>query len=92
MTRSELISRLASQFPQFTRSDVEASVKSILDAISDRLGSGGRVEVRGFGSFTVNTRPPRIGRNPKTGKIVSVPEKLAPHFRSGMQLRERVKG
>lgn len=90
MTRSELISALATQFPQFTRADIEASVKLILDGISDRLGSGDRVEIRGFGSFSANIRPPRLGRNPKTGEPVTVPEKRAPHFKCGLELRERI--
>ena len=90
MTRSELISALAIKFPQFTRADIEASVKIILDGISDRLGSGDRVEIRGFGSFGINVRPPRIGRNPKTGEGVAVPEKQAPHFKCGLELRERI--
>lgn len=90
MTKSELISKLARQFPQLNRTDASDSIDLILQAIGDRLANGGRVEIRGFGSFTVNIRPPRLGRNPKTGEKVRVPEKAVPHFKSGVELRERV--
>lgn len=90
MTRSELISKLASRFPQLSQVDADLSVKAILDAISIRLAQGGRVEIRGFGSFSVHSRPPRLGRNPKTGERVPVPEKFVPHFKPGIELRERV--
>lgn len=90
MTRSELIRRLAERFPQFTQLDSEAAVKTILDAMYDALSGHRRIEIRGFGSFSVNVRPPRIGRNPKTGERVEVPEKAAPHFKAGLELRERV--
>lgn len=90
MTRSELITKLASRFPQLTQVDADLSVKTILDAISIRLAQGGRVEIRGFGSFSVHSRPPRLGRNPKTGERVPVPEKFVPHFKPGIELRERV--
>lgn len=90
MTRSELIRRLADRFPQFNQADAEAAVKTILDAMSDALIEHGRIEIRGFGSFSISVRPPRIGRNPKTGESVAVPEKAAPHFKAGMELKERV--
>lgn len=90
MTRSELIAKLASRFPQLTRQDADLSVKVLLEAISDHLAGGGRVEIRGFGSFGVHNRPARLGRNPKTGERVRVPEKRAPHFKSGVELRERI--
>jgi integration host factor subunit beta len=90
MTRSELIQKLAGKFPQFTLADAEVSVKAIIDAISEQLTKGGRVEVRGFGVFSLNYRPPRRGRNPKTGEKVDVPAKYAPHFKPGKELRESV--
>jgi len=90
MIRSELISNLAEKHPQLTASDVELAVKTILDSIANKLAKGGRVEIRGFGSFGIHTRPPRLGRNPKTGEKVQVPEKAALNFRAGVELRERV--
>jgi integration host factor subunit beta len=87
MTRSELISRIASQFPSLTRADVEIAVLTILDAIGDTLANGNRIEIRGFGVFQLNHRPPRIGRNPKTGETVQVPAKYIPHFKAGKELR-----
>lgn len=88
--RSELIAKLASRFPQLTQADADLSVKTILDAISIRLAQGGRAEIRGFGSFSVHSRPPRLGRNPKTGERAPVPEKIVPHFKAGVELRARV--
>ncbi len=90
MLRTELISLLAKKHPDFTASDVELAVKSIIDSIINQLAQGGRVEMRGFGSFSVRTRPARLGRNPKTGEEVQVPEKAVLNFRSGNELRERV--
>jgi len=90
MTRSDLITRLAELHPQLLAKDAELSVKVILDALSSTLSSGGRVEIRGFGSFGLNYRPPRLGRNPKTGDKVKVPAKYVPHFKAGKDLRERV--
>ena len=90
MTRSELIERLAARQPQLTGTDVELAVKLILDALSTSLAEGRRVELRGFGSFGLNHRPPRQGRNPKTGQMVAVPAKKVPHFKAGKELRERV--
>jgi len=90
MTRSDLVTELAERFSQLTHRDTEFAVKTILDAISDGLARGHRVEIRGFGSFTVNRRPPRVGRNPRSGEQVVIPEKLAPHFKPGKALREGV--
>ena len=70
--------------------DADFAVKMILDALSEALVKGDRVEIRGFGSFSLNYRPPRVGRNPKSGGKVSVPEKWVPHFKAGKELRERV--
>lgn len=90
MTKSELINRLAERFPQLGAKDADFAVKVLLDALSAALVSGDRIEVRGFGSFSLNYRPPRIGRNPKSGEKVNVPEKYVPHFKAGKELRERV--
>jgi integration host factor subunit beta len=92
MLRTELIARLASHFPALTVKDAEAVVSVIVTAMIDRLadGAGGRVEIRGFGAFTTNYRPPRIGRNPKTAEPVPVPAKFVPHFKPGRELRTRV--
>ncbi|EXI92391.1 MAG: Integration host factor subunit beta [Candidatus Accumulibacter sp. BA-94] len=92
MTRSELIIRLAAypHFAQLTAKDAELSVKAILDGMIEALARGGRIEVRGFGSFGLNHLPPRIGRNPRTGVVVPVPAKWVLHFTPGKELRERV--
>jgi integration host factor subunit beta len=90
MTKSELIARLAERFPQLVAKDADLSVKMILDAMTEALSKGDRIEIRGFGSFSLNYRPPRTGRNPKTGDKVQVPAKYVPHFKAGKELRERV--
>jgi integration host factor subunit beta len=90
MTKSELIARLAARFPQLVAKDADYAVKMVIDAMSDALARGDRIEIRGFGSFALNYRPPRIGRNPKSGDTVLVPEKYVPHFKAGKELRERV--
>lgn len=90
MTKSDLIARLAERFPQLVAKDADFAVKMILDAMSEALSKGDRIEIRGFGSFSLNYRPPRVGRNPKSGDKVSVPEKWVPHFKAGKELRERV--
>ena len=90
MTKSELIARLAERYPQLVAKDADYAVKTILDAMADALSNGQRIEIRGFGSFALNSRPPRIGRNPKSGDKVMVPEKRVPHFKAGKELRERV--
>ena len=90
MTKSELIARLSTRFPQLVAKDADFAVKMMLDAMSEALAKGDRIEIRGFGSFALNYRPPRTGRNPKSGDKVSVPEKYVPHFKAGKELRERV--
>jgi integration host factor subunit beta len=90
MTRSTLIARLAERFPHLMARDTEIAVRLILEAVGDALASGARVEVRGFGSFALSHRPPRVGRNPKSGEQVTVPAKHVPHFKPGKELRERV--
>ncbi len=90
MTRSDLVEELANRFPQLTQKDAESAVKAILDAMSQALVRGHRIEIRGFGSFTINRRPPRMGRNPRSGESVAIPEKRVPHFKPGKALREAV--
>ena len=90
MTKSDLIARLAERFPQLVAKDADFAVQMILDAMSEALVKGDRIEIRGFGSFSLNYRPPRVGRNPKSGEKVDVPEKWVPHFKAGKELRERV--
>lgn len=90
MTRSDLIATLAARFPKLQAKDAEISIKEVLDAIGQSLARGKRVEIRGFGSFELNHRRARIGRNPKTGEKVRVPPKRVPHFKPGKELRERV--
>jgi len=89
MIRSELITCLASRFPFLSAKDAEVAVVTILESITSALSHGDRVEIRGFGSFVLKLRPPRVGRNPKTGEKVSVPAKCTPHFKAGKELRER---
>ena len=90
MTKSELIERLAQHCPQLVLKDAEYSMKVMLDAMTTAMGQGHRIEIRGFGSFDLNYRRPRVGRNPKSGERVPVPAKHVPHFRPGKELRERV--
>ena len=90
MTKSELIAQLAERFPQLVAKDADLAVKMILDAMSEALVRGDRIEIRGFGSFALNYRPPRLGRNPNSGEKVDVPAKWVPHFKAGKELRERV--
>ncbi len=90
MTRSDLVNMLAERFGQLTQRDTELAVKIMLDAMSDALARGHRIEIRGFGSFSINRRPPRLGRNPRSGAKVTIPEKLVPHFKPGKALRESV--
>lgn len=90
MTRSDLVALLGERFTQLTQRDTEFAVKTILDAMSDALARGHRIEIRGFGSFSINRRPPRMGRNPRSGEQVVIPEKLVPHFKPGKALREAV--
>lgn len=90
MTKSELIERLAEQKPRLPYKDIEEAVKLVLDRVSHELETGGRVEVRGFGSFCLHFRAARVGRNPKTGESVELEGKYVPHFKAGKELRERV--
>ena len=90
MTRSDLVAQLAERFSQITVRDTEFAVKTVLDAMSDALARGHRIEIRGFGSFSISRRPPRVGRNPRSGEQVTIPEKLVPHFKPGKALREAV--
>ena len=91
MTRSELIEQMALRHKGLlTLDDVEMAVKNIIDQMSGSLAKGGRIEIRGFGSFSLHYRPPRMGRNPKTGEAVSLTGKYAPHFKPGKRLRDRV--
>ena len=92
MTKSDLIAQLAGRFPQLVAKDADLSVKMILEAMADALSNGNRIEIRAFGSSGLNYRPPRVGRNPKSGESVNVPEKWVPHFKAGKELRERVDG
>lgn len=92
LTKSELITRLAARNPQLSARDAEEAVKLILDMLSTSLSEGGRIEIRGFGSFSLNYRPARVGRNPKSGERVDVPAKQVPHFKAGKELRQRVDG
>ena len=90
MTKSELIERIAASQQQLSPKDIELVVKMILDQMSVVLASGGRIEIRGFGSFSLHYRPPRVGRNPRTGEAVGLAGKHVPHFKPGKDLRERV--
>jgi integration host factor subunit beta len=90
MTKSELITQLSDKFSQLVHKDAELSVKTIIDSLGNTLSNGGRVEIRGFGSFSLNHRPARLGRNPKTGEKVNVPEKFVPHFKPGKELKIKV--
>jgi len=90
MIRSELIASLAEKHPQFTTSDVQLAVKTIIDSINNQLGKGSRVEIRGLCTFSVRIRPARQGRNPRTGEKVHVPERATLYFRPGTELRERL--
>jgi integration host factor subunit beta len=90
MNRSELIDRLAVRVPPLVLKDADVAIRIILDAMGKALVRGDRIEIRGFGRFVLNYRPPRIGRNPRSGKKVDVPEKHVPHFKAAGELRERV--
>lgn len=90
MTRSDLVEKLAIRFNQLPYRDAEYAVKTLLDAMSDTLVSGRRIEIRGFGSFSINQRLPRMGRNPRSGESVAIPGKRVPHFKPGKALREAV--
>lgn len=90
MTKSELIELIASRQSQLSAKDVELAVKTILEHMSQTLETGERIEIRGFGSFSLHYREPRKGRNPKTGDAVQLTGKYVPHFKPGKELRERV--
>ena len=90
MTKSDLIEKISFSHGHLSYKDVELSVKTIIEQMADRLSSGERVEIRGFGSFSLHYRAPRLGRNPKTGERVSLRGKHVPHFKPGKELRERV--
>jgi len=90
VTKSELIAILAARYPQLAVRDTDLAVKTVLDAMVQALAEGQRIEIRGFGSFSLSERAPRVGRNPKSGEQVMVPGKQVPHFKAGKELRERV--
>lgn len=90
MTKSELIAALAARYSQLAARDTDYAVKTVLDAMTQALAEGQRIEIRGFGSFSLSERAPRVGRNPKSGEQVLVPGKQVPHFKAGKELRERV--
>ncbi|MDO4796009.1 MAG: integration host factor subunit beta [Brachymonas sp.] len=90
MTRSDLVDALAAQFNQLPHRDAEMVVKTILDSMAEALANGHRIEIRGFGSFSISHRPARTGRNPRSGEAVHIPEKRVPHFKPGKALREAV--
>ena len=92
MTKSELIEILSRRQPHLKADDVDLAVKSLLEMMGGALAHGERIEIRGFGSFSLHYRPPRLGRNPKTGDPVALPAKHVPHFKPGKELRERVSG
>ncbi len=90
MTKSELIERITARHPELSNRDIELAVKTILDTMSQALSQGDRIEIRGFGSFSLHFRNPRLGRNPKTGESVELRGKYVPHFKPGKELREQV--
>ena len=92
MIRSELIQKIADENPNLFQRDVERIVNTIFEEITDALANGDRVELRGFGAFSVKTRDARVGRNPRTGEAVSVDEKKVPFFKTGKLLRDRLNG
>jgi len=90
MTKSELVEIIAAKQTQLSVKDVELAIKTLIDLMSNTLSSGQRIEIRGFGSFSLHYRAPRLGRNPKTGESVSLESKHVPHFKPGKELRDRV--
>ncbi len=90
MTKSELIERIAALQSQLSPKDVELAIKTMIEQMSETLAQGDRIEIRGFGSFSLHYRAPRIGRNPKTGESVGLAGKYVPHFKPGKELRDRV--
>jgi integration host factor subunit beta len=92
MTKSDLIKRLADANPHLTQRDVEKIVSTVFDEVTEALARRDRVELRGFGAFSVREREARTGRNPRTGAEVKVPDKVVPYFKTGKELRERLNG
>ena len=92
MTKSDLIERLCAKYQHLSPKEVEAAIRDILEQMADTLQSGDRIEIRGFGSFSLHYRAPRVGRNPKTGEKVELLGKSVPHYKPGKELRERVNG
>lgn len=90
VTKSELINLLSEKYSHLAFRDVESAVKGMIDHMTLALSSGERIEIRGFGSFSLHYRPPRIGRNPKTGDAVELASKYVPHFKPGKELRDKV--
>jgi len=90
MTKSELVERIATKQDQLSVRDIELAIKALLEQMTQALADGERIEIRGFGSFALNYRAPRTGRNPKTGESVVLDGKYVPHFKPGKELRERV--
>ena len=90
ITRSDLIELLVDKQPHLEHRDVELAVKAVLERMADGFEQGDRIEIRGFGSFSLHYRPARVGRNPKTGQSVAVEDKFSPHFKPGKELKERV--
>lgn len=90
MTKSEMIETLSQKQMQLAYKDVELAVKTMLEQMATTLANGDRIEIRGFGSFSLHYRPPRVGRNPKTGDSVELVAKYVPHFKPGKEMRERV--
>ena len=90
MIKSELVQKLADENPHLYQRDIENIVNAILDEIGNAMARGGRVELRGFGAFSVKNRAARIGRNPRTGEKVAVSEKYAPQFKAGKEIRQRL--
>lgn len=91
MTRSELVAQLAKRFPLLSLEDTDIAVKEILEALSETLANGRRVEIRGFGSFCLKYKAPRLARNPKTGEKIPLPARYVPHFKAGKEMRQAVK-
>ncbi len=90
MTKSELVEKLVESNPMLTRREMELVVNTVFDSMTEALKSGEKVEIRGFGSFTIRERGAREARNPKSGEVVSIPAKKTPFFKTGKELRERV--
>jgi integration host factor beta subunit len=90
MTKSELVEKLVESNPMLTRREMELVVNTVFDSMTDALKRGEKVEIRGFGSFTIRERGAREARNPKSGEVVSIPAKKTPFFKTGKELRERV--